>query len=102
VSQLSRSGLVKSAAVFLALFASSFASAALARSHTEAEALSPPNCGAAGGSLADPAETQRCLAERYKPPKPKAAPAAVRSNAAPASTAGAPPSNATAPASQGS
>ena len=102
MSQLSRGGLVKSAAVFLALLASSFASAAVARSHTEAEALSPPNCGAAGGSLADPAETQRCLAERYKPPKPKAAPASAPSNAAPAVAAGAPPSNATAPAGQGS
>lgn len=107
MSQLSRGGLVKSAVVFLALLASSFAPAAVARSHTEAEALSPPNCGSAGGSLADPAETQRCLAERYKPPKPKSAPA--RSDAAPASGAshdplavGAPPSNTMTPAHQGS
>jgi hypothetical protein len=82
VSQLSRGGLVQSAAVCLALVASSFASAVVAR--TEAEALSPPNCGVAGGSLTDPAETQRCLAERYEPPKPKAAPASAPSNAAPA------------------
>jgi hypothetical protein len=85
VSQSSRSALVKSAAAFLAVLASSLASAAVARSHTKAEALSPPNCGSAGGSLADPAETQRCLSDRYKPPKPKAAPAPARSNTAPAS-----------------
>jgi hypothetical protein len=28
-------------------------------------------CGWANGSLPDPAETQRCLAQRYQPPKPK-------------------------------
>jgi hypothetical protein len=32
---------------------------------------SPPPCGWKGGSLPDPADTQRCLAERYKAPKPK-------------------------------
>ena len=33
---------------------------------------SAPPCGWKGGSLPDPADTQRCLAERYKSPKPKA------------------------------
>jgi hypothetical protein len=28
-------------------------------------------CGWKAGSLPDPADTQRCLAERYKAPKPK-------------------------------
>ncbi len=35
-------------------------------------ASSAPPCGWKGGSLPDPADTQRCLAERYKAPKPKA------------------------------
>ena len=35
---------------------------------------SAPPCGWKGGSLPDPADTQRCLAERYKAPKPKAPP----------------------------
>jgi len=30
-------------------------------------------CGWSGGSLPDPAETQRCLAQRYQPPKAKTA-----------------------------
>jgi hypothetical protein len=34
-------------------------------------ASSTPPCGWKGGSLPDPADTQRCLAERYKAPKPK-------------------------------
>ena len=33
---------------------------------------STPPCGWKGGGLPDPADTQRCLAERYKAPKPKA------------------------------
>lgn len=32
---------------------------------------SAPSCGWKGGSLPDPADTQRCLAEHFKPPKPK-------------------------------
>ncbi|MFI4975777.1 MAG: hypothetical protein ACHP84_14650 [Caulobacterales bacterium] len=28
-------------------------------------------CGWNGGAMSDPADTQRCLAQRYKPPKPK-------------------------------
>ena len=36
-------------------------------------ALSAPPCGWSGGSLADPAETQRCLAERFKDAKQKPA-----------------------------
>jgi hypothetical protein len=44
-------------------------SLALAEDHQKS---SPPPCGWKGGSLPDPADTQRCLAERYKAPKPKA------------------------------
>jgi hypothetical protein len=40
-----------------------------ARSHP----TSGEPCGWTKGSLPDPAETQRCLASRYKPPKPKPA-----------------------------
>lgn len=38
---------------------------------------SHPPCGAGAGGLQDPAETKRCLAERFKPsePKPAKAPA---------------------------
>jgi hypothetical protein len=36
-------------------------------------AESIPPCGWSNGGLPDPAQTQRCLAERYKPPKPKPA-----------------------------
>lgn len=43
----------------------------LARRGAHHEVSSPP-CGWSKGSLPDPAETQRCLAERYKPPKAKA------------------------------
>ena len=32
---------------------------------------SAPPCGWKGGSLPDPGDTQRCLADRYKAPKPK-------------------------------
>lgn len=38
-------------------------------------------CGWKGGSLPDPAETQRCLAARFKSPKPKP-PAMPAANAA--------------------
>ena len=39
---------------------------------------SPPPCGLSAGGLSDPAETRRCLAERYKPPKPNTAPRTVQ------------------------
>jgi hypothetical protein len=42
---------------------------ALAEDHQRS---SPPPCGWRGGSLPDPAVTQRCLADRYKAQKPKA------------------------------
>ena len=32
-----------------------------------------PPCGWRGGAMSDPAATQRCLASRFKPPKPKVA-----------------------------
>ena len=65
------------------------ASSAVARGgyHHAQSAGSP--CGVGAGGLPDPAETQRCLAARYKPPKPKpsATPAApAPSNAATPST----------------
>jgi hypothetical protein len=44
---------------------------------------SAPPCGWSGGALADPAQTQRCLAERYKAAKQK--PATNAATAAPAS-----------------
>ena len=40
---------------------------ALAHAHD----TSHPPCGLDAGGLGDPAQTQRCLAERFKPPKPK-------------------------------
>ena len=45
-------------------------------------------CGWKGGSLPDPADTQRCLAERYKAAKPKPAnqPAGARPAANDAAT----------------
>jgi hypothetical protein len=46
------------------------------------QAVAPPPCGFVVGALADPADTQRCLAERYKPPKPKPSAAPAPSNAA--------------------
>jgi hypothetical protein len=76
------------------LVAASVAIVALATSSTQAVALSSPACGAVGGTLADPAATQRCLAERYKAPRAKAdpAPAAAHppSNAAPSNAAPSP------------
>jgi len=86
----------------LALLLLSVGSAAAAREsgrHSQGEALSPPACGLVGGSLADPADTQRCLADRFKAAKPKPArsPAPVASsNAAPAAS-----SNTAPPAGQG-
>ena len=69
-----RGPLLKSvAAASAALLMLGAGSVAAARDHSEAEALSPRACGAVGGGLADPADTQRCLAERYKAPKPKPA-----------------------------
>jgi hypothetical protein len=44
---------------------------------------SAPPCGWRGGSLEDPAATQRCLANRYKPPKPKAPAAAPQTPTTP-------------------
>lgn len=87
-------------AALLMLGAAQVAAAAV---HSQAEALSPRACGMTGGSLADPAQTQECLADRYKAPKPKTAktPApAVSSNAAsaPARSASA---NTSPPPSQG-
>jgi hypothetical protein len=38
---------------------------------------SAPPCGSSGGGLPDPADTQRCLAERYKAPKPKTPPSSA-------------------------
>jgi hypothetical protein len=81
-----------SIAAGIALLASSLAAAALAHGgdhRSQAQALSPPACGASGGALADPADTQRCLAERYKPPSPKPAASSAPTNAAPPSNAGA-------------
>ena len=46
---------------------------------------SAPPCGWKGGSLPDPADTQRCLAERYKAPKPK--PPSHSTDAGPAANA---------------
>jgi hypothetical protein len=60
---------------------------ALADEHQRSSA---PPCGWKGGSLPDPAETQQCLAERYKTPKPKApppsAPQSPSTNGGPAGT----------------
>jgi hypothetical protein len=43
---------------------------AWARGGYHHEAAAAPPCGASAGGLPDPAQTKRCLAERYKPPKP--------------------------------
>jgi hypothetical protein len=102
VSSLLKPVLGASAALLM-LSAGQIASAAV---HSQAEALSPRACGAVGGSLADPADTQRCLAERYKPPKPtpaKTSAPAASSNAASAPSSGGPAAsvNPSPPASQG-
>ena len=55
--------------------------AALAHEHESAH----PPCAASGGGLPDPAETRRCLAERYKSAKPKAPPPASAPASAPES-----------------
>jgi hypothetical protein len=60
--------------------------AASARGGYQAMAQSSAPCGFVGGGLPDPAQTQRCLAERYKAPKSK-----PRSGSTPAAP---PPSNA--------
>jgi hypothetical protein len=57
------------AAIFVAMLCAA-PSLALADDH-QARSSAPP-CGWKGGALPDPADTQRCLAERYKAPKPKA------------------------------
>ena len=57
--------ILKTLAVSLALAAAP----ALALAH--AHESSHPPCGAAAGGLPDPAETKRCLAERFKPAKDK-------------------------------
>jgi hypothetical protein len=44
-------------------------SLAFAEDHRASSSAAP--CGWKGGSLPDPADTQRCLAERYKAAKPK-------------------------------
>jgi hypothetical protein len=67
----------------------------------------PPACGFVSGGLPDPAQTQRCLAERFKAPPPKPSP---RPKPAPASapapsnaeSSSAPPPSATPPPAQGS
>jgi hypothetical protein len=61
----------KTLAVSLAL------AAAPALALADAPTSSHPPCGASGGGLGDPAETHRCLAERYKPPKAKTPPPTV-------------------------
>ena len=82
--------IIYGAAVFTLLaVAAPVASARGGYHHSPASA---PACGFVSGALADPADTQRCMAERYKAPKPKAA----------ATSAPPPPSNAAPPSSQGS
>ncbi len=71
------------------MLALALASTAAARGGYHHEQSAAPPCAAAAGGLPDPAETQRCLAERFKPPRPKpsAAPAArAPSNAVTPST----------------
>ena len=70
--------------VALLILTSGSAAAARGGYHSQAEALSPRACGFAGGAMADPAETQRCLAERYKAPKPKPSAPPTPSTRAPA------------------
>ena len=55
------------------LFALAAVTPTLASAHAH-ESWHPP-CGVGAGGLPDPTETQACLASRYQPPKPKAAPA---------------------------
>jgi hypothetical protein len=59
---------------------------AFAEDHRASSSAAP--CGWKGGSLPDPADTQRCLAERYKAAKPKPAnqPAGARPAANDAAT----------------
>lgn len=91
----------------VALLMLSAGQVAAASGRSEAQALSPSACGVAGGSLADPSDTQRCLAERYKAAKPRPAktPApAASSNAASAASPSAGSTSSTtpsAPPSQG-
>jgi hypothetical protein len=62
------------------------ASAAAARGgYHHARSTGAP-CGVAAGGLPDPGEIQRCLAARFKPPKPKPSAAPAPSNAATPST----------------
>ena len=84
--------LIGNAVVLLVLAAASATSARGGYHHSQAAA---PACGFVSGALADPADTQRCLAERYKAPKPKSSATSAQppsSNSAPSSDS-APPSN---------
>jgi hypothetical protein len=77
----------------LSLFGGEVASARGGYHHAQAVAQSSAPCGFVGGGLPDPAQTQRCLAERYKAPKPKprGPPSnAPSSNAAPSNAASSP------------
>ena len=59
-------------AAILALAFASLAAPAVARGGYH-EARSEAPCGWTNGALPNPAETQRCLAARFKPAKPKPA-----------------------------
>lgn len=80
---------VIASAALLGLAAASPAAARGGYHHAEAP---PPPCGFVGGALAEPAETHRCLAERYRAAKAKsgATPAAAPTNATSRTNAAAP------------
>jgi hypothetical protein len=64
------------------------AQSSLARGGYHRAAASAPPCGVAAGGLPDPGQTQRCLAERYKPSKPQPGAPSPASNATPPSGQG--------------
>lgn len=93
--------LIKNLAWPAALLVLALSTTAMARGgyHHEGESASGPPCGVGAGGLPDPAQTQRCLAQRYQPPKPKPSASPPTSTSPPNAT---PPTNSTAPSNQGS